>query len=107
MSLQIQLLNEIDIIILYAILLKRSNKSTVKEIKLIIEDFYPKLYNKPVPSYTYFYQRTTRLRELFFLEKQGGRTYRIKREYYAEIKEYVLIFIKTRFGIKDNERDNR
>lgn len=95
------MLNETDILILYSVILSRNNKATIGDIKDVMEGFYPRLYNKPLPTYSYFYQRINRLRELFFLDKQGGRTYRIRREDYDKIREYVLTFIKTRFDLED------
>ncbi len=103
MSLQIQLLKEIDVLILYAILSTRGNKARTEDIKKTIKSFYPKLYNKPTPTYSYFYQRVNRLRELFFVEKQGARTFRVRRDSYDQINEYVSAFMKARFDIKNNE----
>ena len=98
-------LNELDHLILYAILTTRGCVSTNSEIKEVVEQFW-KNHNKKfsrskmgIPSYTYFYQRISRMILLGYIERRGIRAYRITRDHYPDLVPYIRSYMKLTYGV--------
>ena len=97
---------ELDYLIIYAIALNRSNKALISDIMDEVERLwkvhnitFPKSKLK-TPSYHYFYARLNKLIDKGYVERQGKRTYRINRDNYDVIIEYIKSHIKFTYGLE-------
>lgn len=97
MAVQVEKLHEFDYVLLFIIASNRANKATASEIVDGVREVYGRLYQKVPPTYSYTYHCLVRLSELGFLEKQGPKVYRIRRdESYDTLCEYVRIHMVLR-----------